>query len=64
MNASNPRELDAVRLPDGRESIYQPEQDGLIFPTQPTFSSSAEERRHLKERLVGACRAFALQGLD
>ncbi len=64
MNAINPHEIDSVRLPDGRESIYQPEQSGLIFPEQPSFSSSAEERRHLKERLVGACRAFALEGFD
>lgn len=64
MNTINPHELDSVRLPDGRESIYQPEQSGLIFPEQPSFSSSTEERRHLKERLVGACRAFALQGFD
>lgn len=48
----------------GRESIYQPEQAGLIFPVKPTFNSFAEERQHLKERLVGACRAFALQGFD
>ena len=48
----------------GRISIYQPEQEGLIFPQIPTFSSHAEHRRHLKERLVGACRAFALHGFD
>ncbi|MGI4857433.1 MAG: class II aldolase/adducin family protein [Janthinobacterium lividum] len=47
-----------------RESIYQPEQQGLIFPEVPHFSSAAEQRTHLKERLVGACRAFALQGFD
>lgn len=47
-----------------RESIYQPEQQGLIFPEIPGFSSAAEQRTHLKERLVGACRAFALQGFD
>ena len=47
-----------------RVSIYQPEQEGLIFPTVPEFSSVADQRRHLKERLVGACRAFALQGFD
>lgn len=46
----------------GRESIYQPEQSGLIFPEVPRFSNHADRRRHLKERLVGACRAFALQG--
>ena len=47
-----------------RESIYQPEQEGLIFPVKPSFSSFAEERQYLKERLVGACRAFYLEGFD
>ncbi|MCO4887905.1 conserved hypothetical protein [Cupriavidus phytorum] len=47
-----------------RTSIYQPEQMGLIFPSVPKFSSIAEERQHLKERLVAACRAFALEGFD
>ncbi len=47
-----------------RELIYQPSQKGLIFPERPTFASAADERRHLKERLVAACRAFALQGFD
>jgi ribulose-5-phosphate 4-epimerase/fuculose-1-phosphate aldolase len=47
-----------------RESIYQPEQAGLVFPSVPVFSNAAEARQHLKERLVGACRAFALQGFD
>ena len=47
-----------------RESSYQPSQKGLIFPQKPTFASFAQERQHLKERLVGACRAFALQGFD
>lgn len=54
----------APRLPDGRISIYQPEQPGLIYPELPTFSDPAAERRHLKERLVAACRAFALEGFD
>ncbi|KWE85712.1 class II aldolase/adducin family protein [Burkholderia ubonensis] len=48
----------------GRVSIYKPEQEGLIFPQLPAFSTHAEHRRHLQERLVGACRAFALQGFD
>lgn len=48
----------------GRKSIYQPEQKGLIYPYEPTFNSIAEERQHLKERLVAACRAFALHGFD
>jgi len=47
-----------------RESIYQPRQQGLTFPHVPTFDRVEDERRHLKERLVGACRAFALQGFD
>ncbi|MGB3407403.1 MAG: class II aldolase/adducin family protein [Jannaschia sp.] len=47
-----------------RESIYQPTQEGLIFPERPTFDTVEAERQHLKERLVGACRAFAQQGFD
>jgi len=53
-----------VRADKERVSIYQPEQEGLIFPSIPDFASVADKRRHLKERLVGACRAFALQGFD
>jgi ribulose-5-phosphate 4-epimerase/fuculose-1-phosphate aldolase len=49
---------------DGKVSIYQPDQEGLIFPELPTFANPAAQRQHLKERLVGACRAFALQGFD
>lgn len=49
---------------DNRVSIYQPEQAGLIFPALPVFSNHADERQHRKERLVAACRAFALQGFD
>ena len=49
---------------EARVSIYQPEQPGLLFPALPTFTNVADERRHLKERLVAACRAFALQGFD
>ena len=51
-------------LPDGRVSVYQPQQEGLIYPEVPTFSNFAEERLHLKQRLVAACRAFALEGFD
>lgn len=47
-----------------RRSIYQPKQPGLIFPQEPTFSTLAQERQHRKERLVAACRAFALEGFD
>ncbi|MDR5801128.1 class II aldolase/adducin family protein [Caballeronia sp. LP006] len=49
---------------EGKVSIYQPEQEGLIFPELPEFKNAAEHRQYLKERLVGACRAFALQGFD
>jgi len=47
-----------------RISVYQPEQLGLKFPELPSFATPAEERRHRKERLVAACRAFAQQGFD
>ena len=47
-----------------RISIYQPEQEGLIFPEIPDFTSHEEERQYRKEHLVAACRAFALHSLD
>jgi ribulose-5-phosphate 4-epimerase/fuculose-1-phosphate aldolase len=45
-------------------SIYVPKQEGLQFPVLPEFATFAEERQHRKERLVAACRAFALHQLD
>src|SRR5690349_9008707 len=45
-------------------SIYQPKQQGLIYPEIPSFDSVEAERQHRKERLVAACRAFALHNLD
>ncbi|HBP31078.1 MAG: class II aldolase/adducin family protein [Advenella sp.] len=53
-----------IALDDGRVSIYQPEQKELIFPELPQFTTVSAHRQHLKERLVAACRAFALQGYD
>lgn len=53
-----------IDLSDGRISIYQPEQPGLIFPTLPQFDNFADERLHRKQRLVAACRAFAQYGFD
>lgn len=47
-----------------RESMYQPGQPGLIFPSRPVFATHAEERQYRKERLVAACRAFAQQKFD
>ncbi len=47
-----------------RTSVYQPEQLGLKFPEIPVFANVDDERRHRKERLVAACRAFAQQGFD
>jgi ribulose-5-phosphate 4-epimerase/fuculose-1-phosphate aldolase len=40
-------------------SIYDPTQEGLIYPRKPQFSSLKEERQHRKERLASACRLFA-----
>ena len=54
----------AVTESSVRDSVYQPTQKGLKFPKVPKFASHAEERRHRKERLVGACRAFAVHGFD
>ncbi|MDR5857699.1 class II aldolase/adducin family protein [Caballeronia sp. LZ062] len=51
-------------LMDAKESIYSPTQDGLIFPQEPVFSSSAEERRYRKEHLAAACRIFARHGFS
>ena len=48
----------------GRESIYQPEQTGLIFPEHMSHKTVEEERLHRKQRLVAACRAFAQQKFD
>ena len=64
MNAVTQQESASIQLTDGRVSIYQPEQAGLIYPYEKKFTNVAEERRHLKERLVAACRAFALEGFD
>ncbi|MGI4811326.1 MAG: class II aldolase/adducin family protein [Janthinobacterium lividum] len=47
-----------------RISIYQPEQEGLIFPEIPQFESVEAERQYRKEHLVAACRAFAQHGFD
>lgn len=47
-----------------RQSIYDPIQEGLIYPERPVYATNAEERQHRKERLVAACRAFALHNLD
>jgi ribulose-5-phosphate 4-epimerase/fuculose-1-phosphate aldolase len=47
-----------------RESIYQPEQQGLVFPERPEFDDPNEERLYRKQRLAAACRAFAAEGLD
>lgn len=54
----------APQAPAANISIYQPKQEGLIFPQVPTFATHAEERQHRKERLVAACREFAVQGFD
>ena len=61
---SLPGQLEQKQLLQDRVSIYQPEQDGRIFPSIPEFRSHEEHRHYLKQRLVAACRAFALFNLD
>ena len=47
-----------------RISLYQPEQEGLIFPEIPEFETFEEERAYRKQHLVAACRAFDQHGFD
>ncbi len=61
---SLPGQLQTSLLSQDRVSMYQPDQEGRIFPSIPEFRSHEEHRHHLKQRLVAACRAFALFGLD
>lgn len=51
-------------IEDTGPSVYQPDQEGLIFPEIPSFDNIQDERLHLKKQLVAACRAFAMQGFD
>ncbi|MEZ0192258.1 class II aldolase/adducin family protein [Ralstonia solanacearum] len=57
-------ELGRTASHPSNHSIYRPRQPGLKFPKLPAFATFAEERQHRKERLVAACRAFALHHLD
>lgn len=45
-------------------SIYDPTQEGVLYPQMPVFDNFESERQHRKQRLVAACRAFALEKLD
>lgn len=59
--------LDKVKSPIAnphKKSIYDPIQEGLIYPQMPVFDNFEAERLHRKQRLVAACRAFALEKLD
>ncbi|MCR0983852.1 class II aldolase/adducin family protein [Roseomonas populi] len=47
-----------------KRSVYQPDQEGLHFPTPPVFETVAEERLHRKQRLAAACRVFAHHGYE
>lgn len=63
-NAAKQSELRRTATHPSNKSIYRPKQAGLKFPALPDFGTFAEERQHRKERLVAACRAFALHNLD
>ena len=59
--------LDKVKSPkelQQNKSLYQPTQPGLIFPEIPQFDNFEADRLHRKQRLVAACRAFAMEGFD
>lgn len=53
-----------MNIANKKLSIYQPEQEGLIFPEIPDFKDYAEEREYRKKHLVAACRAFAEHSYD
>ena len=59
-----PHEYRFDPLTEKKVSLYQPDQPGLIFPGRPQFAEAGAERQFRKERLVGACRAFAREGFD
>ena len=63
-NTAKQAELRRTASHPSNKSIYRPKQAGLKFPEIPEYSTFAEERQHRKERLVAACRAFALHNLD
>lgn len=63
-SSAQQKELRRTMSHPSNKSIYQPKQAGLKFPVLPDFATFAEERQHRKERLVAACRAFALHQLD
>ena len=45
-------------------SLYQPDQEDLIFPETPVFDQVADDREYRKKHLVAACRAFDYHGFD
>ena len=47
-----------------RKSVYQPAQEGRIFPREFESDSPAELRARRQQRLVAACRAFDVWDLD
>ena len=64
MNAVIEEGLKAGLEQKQKASIYDPEQENLIYPRIPEFTSYEAERQHRKERLVAACRAFAIEKFD
>lgn len=47
-----------------RQSVYQPQQHGLVFPASPEFESYEQHRAHLKRQLAVACQVFDRYGFD
>ncbi len=56
--------MDSSSPADGRQSVYQPTQQGLAFPRPPVFATVQEERLHRKQRLAAVCRVFAREGYE
>jgi len=47
---------------DATMTAFEPGQQGISLPRPPVFATSAEERRHRKEQVAGACRIFGRFG--
>jgi len=52
----------AETTPADTMEAFESGQEGISLPRPPVFATSAEERRHRKEQVAGACRIFGRFG--
>jgi ribulose-5-phosphate 4-epimerase/fuculose-1-phosphate aldolase len=51
-----------MEVTTAKKTVYHPDQEGLIFPKEPSFDNAREEQAHRKKHLAIACRVFARMG--